>query len=205
MKHRGWFSHSARGWQWMCFGIVALVGAVLMTGCVDRAGLFQLRNDAANIREEVAIEAERVRNDANNPDLPVAMREASIKAHGALIDRLADLDQAIVTLDGLLESEQNPESVWAVISDSTIPLLPEPIRSPAVLIGALTIAVLRANQLKRAAGSIAKGIAKASEKDEEFRSVFQRHADTFRTVQTPAARRIVDEKVNAGFMMRLPL
>jgi hypothetical protein len=196
---------SVRGWQWIRFSFVALVGAVCVTGCVDRAGLFQLRNNAESIREEVVIEAERVRQDSIQPDLPVEYREASADAYQHLQNRLDDLDRAIATLDSLLESEQKPESVWSAVSDSAIPLLPEPLRSPAILLGAFAVAVARAAQLKRAAGSIAKGIAKASEKDEEFRSVFQRHADTFRTVQTPAAKRIIDEKVTPGFMMRLPI
>lgn len=196
---------SAGGWQWIRLSIVALIGAVCLTGCVDRAGLFQLRTDAASIREEVAIETERVKQDSIRTDLPIEVRKASTDAYQELTNRLEDLDRTIATLDGLLESEQNPESVWEAVSNSAIPLLPEPMRSPAILLGAFAVAVARAAQLKRAAGSIAKGIAKASEKDEEFRAVFQRHADTFRTVQTPSARRIVDEKVSPGFMMRLPI
>jgi hypothetical protein len=191
------------------FRIALCLGALMMVlaapGCIDRAHLVALRDDAQTVREQVAVEAQRLDQAAEDPDLTEDLRRATAEAASGLTSRLAELDAAIAALDRVLAAEQNPEELWRAVAGPIIPALPEPLRSPVLLLGALGVALARAAQLKRAAGSIARGIAKASEKDAEFRSVFDRHADTFRVVQTPTARRIVDEKVRPGFMMRLPV
>lgn len=174
-------------------------------GCIDRAHLLGLRTDAQSVRDEIALQGARLEETANDPALPEDIRRAHADAADALTDRLGDLDTAIAALDQLLATEQNPEDLWNAVAGPLIPALPEPLRSPVLLLGALGVSLARAAQLKRAAGSIARGIAKAAEKDDEFRSVFNRHADTFRAVQTPAAKRIIDERVRPGFMLRLPL
>lgn len=174
-------------------------------GCVDSAQLLGLRQDAQLVRDQVDTQADRLEAAASDPGTPEEARRANAAAAQQVRARLDELDAGIAALDRIIDSGQTPEAVWGAVSESVVPALPEPFRSPVLLIGALGVALARAAQLKRAAGSIAKGIAKAAEKDEEFRSVFDRHADTFRGVQTPAARRIVDEKVRPGFMMRLPL
>ncbi len=189
--------------------LVCCIGAALtmlaLTGCIDQAQLVALRDQAQSVRTELEAEVARLDRDAAEPALSDEIRVASADAATELRARLADLDTGIAGLNEIIASEQNPELLWGTVTDSIVPLLPEPLRSPMLLLGALGLALARATQLKRAAGSIAKGIAKASEKDDEFRSAFNRNADTFRAVQTPAAQRIVDEKTRTGFMMRLPL
>lgn len=187
----------------VCIGV--LVMALVSPGCVDGSQLLGLRGDAQLVRDEIAVEATRLESAASDPTLSEEVRVANAQAATRVRSRLDDLDATITALDRVIASEQNPEAIWSAVSESVVPILPEPFRSPILLIGALGLALARAAQLKRAAGSIAKGIAKAAEKDGEFRSVFDRHADTFRGVQTPAAQRIVDEKVRPGFMMRLPI
>jgi len=174
-------------------------------GCVDSAPLLGLRQDAQLVRDQVDTQADELEAAASDQDLPEEVRRASARAAEQVRARLGELDAGIAALDRIIDSGQTPEAVWSTVAESVVPALPEPFRSPVFLIGALGLALARAAQLKRAAGSIAKGIAKAAENDEEFRSVFGRHADTFRGVQTPAAKRIVDEKVRPGFMMRLPI
>ncbi len=176
-----------------------------LTGCIDQAQLVALRDQAQSVRTELQAEVTRLDQDAAEPSLSDQIRLASADAATQLRARLTDLDAGIAGLNQIITSERNPELLWGTVTDSMVPLLPEPLRSPMLLLGALGLAIARAAQLKRAAGSIAKGIAKASEKDDEFRSVFTRNADTFRAVQTPAAKRIVDEKTRTGFMMRLPI
>ncbi|KAA0213706.1 MAG: hypothetical protein DYG94_09395 [Leptolyngbya sp. PLA3] len=185
--------------------LVLCLGLTLpLSGCVDSAHLAALRERAVAVRSELATEVERLETDAQVQSDPV-LAEASGQAAIALAARLAELDQAIAALDRVLAAEHSPDAVIQQVASEAVPLLPEPLRSPALLVGALLAAVFRASQLKRAAGSIAVSIAKASEKDEQFRSAIQRHADTLRSVQTSTAKRIVDEKLHEGFMLRLPV
>lgn len=185
--------------------LVLCLGLTLpLSGCVDVGHLASLREQAAVIREELATEVQHLETDAKVQSDPV-LAEASAQAASAFSRRLSDLDRAIAALDRVLNSEQSPDMLIRQIATEAVPVLPEPLRSPALLVGALLAAVFRASQLKRAAGSIAVSIAKAAEKDEQFRSAIQRHADTLRTVQTSTAKRIVDEKLHEGFMLRLPV
>lgn len=183
----------------LCLGLTLPLG-----GCVDTAQLAPLREQAVTVRDELATEVQRLETDAQVQS-DAALVEASTQAAASLSRRLSDLDRAIAALDRVLATEQSPDAIMRQIASETAPLLPEPLRSPALLVGALLAAVFRASQLKRAAGSIAVSIAKAAEKDEQFRSAIQRHADTLRSVQTPTAKRIVDERVHEGFMLRLPV
>ncbi|MCL4221552.1 MAG: hypothetical protein KJZ65_09285 [Phycisphaerales bacterium] len=171
---------------------------------MDTTQLASLRQQAVLVRDELASEMQRLETDAKVQS-DAALAAASTQAAASLSRRLSDLDRAIVALDRVLETEQSPDGIVQQIVSETAPLLPEPLRSPALLVGALVAAVFRASQLKRAAGSIAVSIAKAAEKDEQFRSAIQRHADTLRSVQTPTAKRIVDERTHEGFMLRLPV
>ena len=70
--------------------------------------------------------------------------------------------------------------------------VPAPIQGPLVLGAALIATLARSRQLKESSKSIVNSIAHVLERDEQFRSIFQSHADTIRSIQTPGARRIVD-------------
>ncbi len=183
----------------LCLGLT-----LPLSGCVDSAQLAALREQAVAVRSELATEVHRLETDAQVQSDPV-LAEASGQAATALAERLSEIDQAIAALDRVLAAEQSPDALIQQIAGEAVPLLPEPLRSPALLVGALLASLFRASQLKRAAGSIAISIAKAAEKDEQFRSAIQRHADTLRSVQTPTAKRIVDERLHEGFMLRLPV
>lgn len=171
---------------------------------MDTAQLAAMRDQASVLRNEIAAEADRMQADADADESDPILRQASADAAVELRQRLAALDQVITSLDAAVAA-QNPDDAMHDLGTQALPLLPEPLRSPALLVGALVIALLRANQLKRAAGSIASSIAKAAEKDEQMRSAIQRQADTLRSVQTPTAKRIVDEKTAQGFMLKLPV
>lgn len=190
--------------QTLCL-IMVLVGLLNLGGCVDQARLFALRDQAGLVRDELQTEVARLEQVSQSEDAEPAVQEAASTAAVELRERLASLDQAIQTLDEILASAQTPDILIDQLASQAVPLLPEPFRSPVLLLGALAAALLRAGQLKRAAGSIAASIAKAAEKDEQFRSAIQRHADTLRSMQTPTAKRIVDEKTRDKFMLRLPI
>lgn len=188
----------------LCLAL-CLAAAPLLGGCVDAAQLAAMRDQAIVLRGELAAEAEQMEAEAATPETDPAIRQANLDAADQLRQRLASLDQAIAAIDAAAGSAQNPDDAIHALTTQALPLLPEPLRSPALLVGALVVALLRANQLKRAAGSIAASIAKAAEKDEELRSAIQRQADTLRSVQTPTAKRIVDERTAQGFMLKLPV
>ncbi|RMH12239.1 MAG: hypothetical protein D6695_07290 [Planctomycetota bacterium] len=193
-----WFGPIAR-----LAGLASL--CLLLGGCIDAAHLADVREQAVLVREELAAEMTRLQTQAHAPDVDPMVQSASQQAAEQARVQLEKLDRSIEVIDHLLESQQNPDTMINEVATALTPLLPEPLRSPVLLLGALGAALFRAVQLKRAAGSIARSIAKVSEKDEQFRSAIQRHADTLRVVQTPTAQRIVDEKVRPGFMVRLPI
>lgn len=198
------FANALSNFQLLCLTAV-LSGVLLMGGCVDASQLAALRDQATLVRDELETQAARLEDESQAEKSEPMVREAASEAASALRERLISLDQAIVALDTALQSSQTPDDLVGQLAAHAAPLVPEPFRSPVLLLGALAAALMRANQLKRAAGSIATSIAKASEKDDQFRSAIQRHADTLRSVQTSTAKRIVDEKVRDGFMMRLPV
>jgi len=41
--------------------------------------------------------------------------------------------------------------------------------------------------------------------DPEFKQAFERHATTIRSIQTPAARRIVDQETGVRTRLKLPI
>ncbi len=185
--------------------VFCLVACIALSGCMDRAHIADLRESALIAREQFALEAERLAALAADPDQPPAVRHAGATAAADLRSSIASLDAGIEQFNRIFLDDQTPEGMIQTLSQAALPFLPAPLQAPALLLTATGLALARAAQLKKAAGSIAQSIAKAAQKDEEFRSVFARHADTFRSVQTPAAKRIVDEKVRSQFMLRLPL
>jgi hypothetical protein len=84
------------------------------------------------------------------------------------------------------------------------PWLPGPVQLPLALGTAFVLTLARAAQLKRGMASIAQGFQKAIEEDEAFAARFQAHANTFRVIQTPAAKRAIDEATGQT-LVRLPI
>jgi hypothetical protein len=185
--------------------MLGLAACTSLSGCMDHTQIADLRESAQIAREQFALEADRLTSLAADPSQPDAVRHAGATAAADLQAHLTALDTGLAQLDQWLQNGQPPSGMMQTIANKALPFLPAPMQAPALLLTATGLALARAAQLKKAAGSIAQGIAKASQKDPEFRSVFDRHADTFRSVQTPAAKRIVDEKVRNQFMLRLPL
>jgi len=108
-------------------------------------------------------------------------------------------------VDDTLAEARNPSHPFTQTAQELSPLLPDPVRIPALLGAALAASLFRANQLKRAAGSIAKGIERVKEHDEQFRERFSAAADMLRSVQTATAQRIVDEVTKPAAMLKLPV
>jgi hypothetical protein len=188
---------------------VVLLGGIIMSagsaGCQNMAEVERFRSEAVQFRDTLQQEASAWERRLAQipPGHPLAGEaETSLARMRA---KLAAVESAIREADLVIEEATNPTDTLTRTVSTVAPLLPEPARVPLLLGAACIVALARAAQLKRAAASVARGIEKAMEDDPQFRSAFRRHANTFRTVQTGAARRIVDETTSDSFMIRLPV
>jgi hypothetical protein len=167
------------------------------------------RADAAEVRDDldrrVLVEEARVREmeqegrDASDPML--------VQARGDLSSYRAQrstVDAAIQQVDQVLSEVRNPTDPLSRLASQVSPLFPEPWRSPLLLGAAAGAALLRAAQLRRALTSVARGIDVAMREDPAFKEKFLEHANTFRTIQTATAQRVVDELRKPG-IVRLPV
>lgn len=146
-----------------------------------------------------ALEQARADLPPHAPDAPVI--DASIAVAQT---RLAALDAALRHADLVLAEMRDPADPLTLAVQALSPILPPQAQGPAVLGAALLATIVRARRVRKGADSIAASI-QAALKDPEFESLFQKHASTIRSIQTPTARRIVDEATRPGFMIRAPI
>ena len=182
-------------------GFVLAAATLGMGGCIDEVGLRAARNDAAALAAQLEDERDAVQRYAETIPVGDPARPAAEVAVQTAEARLAALDAAVAHADAALAELDNPEGVGSLIA----PLLPGPWQAPAALAAALGVTLLRAGQLKRAARSIATSVEKAKQADPALAERFADNADTLRTIQTPTARRIVDEVIRPAPMLRLPV
>jgi hypothetical protein len=105
----------------------------------------------------------------------------------------AAADAATKQVDLVMNGAAQPQDTLGQTVGAVSPLLPEPIRLPLALGAALIASLVRSAQLKQGMASIATGLNKAMEEDEQFKAGFRRHANTFRSIQTPLAKKVVDQ------------
>lgn len=105
----------------------------------------------------------------------------------------AALETAIAQANRVLYEAQNPSDSLTHIAHSVSSWVPAPAQGPIVLGAALIATLARSRQLKQSTMSIVQSIAHVIERDEQFRALFESHADTIRTIQTPGARQLVDK------------
>lgn len=189
--------------------VIALTLAALSLGACGSlqetiAHATDLRNDAARARDTVATQIESLQS--TQAALPVdAPEHAEIESALALANaRLAALDAAVLHADRVLAEMTEPTDSLTQGVGAISPWLPAPVQGPALLGAALIATLLRARQVRQGAGSIAASIQKAMA-DPDFKAAFERHAATIRSIQTPAARRIVDQETRPGTGLRMPI
>ncbi|MCE7975048.1 MAG: hypothetical protein DYG92_12125 [Leptolyngbya sp. PLA1] len=201
---------NSNGWV---LGVSLMLGVVLSAGvggCEglpdavalrDRAGAMQeaVRGDVAAQRELV----EQMRQSGLVPDSP-GMRDATA-ALAQMEEHARALDAAVGELDALIAEAGHPTHPISEGVELISRSLPEPLRSPVVLGGALLAMAVRANRLRAALASVAQSIEKAKQNDEQFRRSFKENASTIRSIQTPTARSIVEAATSQGFTLSLPL
>jgi len=191
-----------------CLVVIAIAIVSVPSGCADIpqtvAAATALREDAARARDRLAGELaglEQARADLP-PDAPSAPDlDAAI---GLARARAAALDAAVLHADRVLAEMGRPTDALTQGVGMLTPLLPPPAQGPTLLAAALVATLLRARQVRKGAGSIAASIQNAL-RDPDFRAAFERHADAIRSIQTPTARRIVDEVTKPGPMLRSPI
>ena len=190
----------------VALSIAALI-PLWATGC---AGLtledaHALRADAATLRDDTASRADQLAQLAASLPEGSSTRAEADAALAAARAKQAALDAAIARLDTTLAEAAHPTDGVTLSARALGAFLPEPLRLPLLLAGALTATLLRARQLKAGAASIAASIQKATQTDPDFSAALARHANTLRTIQTPTARRIVDQTTRPGTLVRLPI
>lgn len=170
---------------------------VLMMGCADLQGAIAQtsawRDEAHTIRDTldeqiVLMESELASLEPGSPD---AIRVAAdLKLARA---KQSALNAAIAQADLVLQEAQEPTDTITTIAHGVSAWVPAPIQGPLVLGAALIATLARSRQLKESSRSIVNSIAHVLERDDQFRALFQSHADTIRSIQTPGARKIVDQ------------
>lgn len=163
-----------------------------------------LRDQAKVARTEIATQVNTLES-AQSVLPPNAPESASTSAAlAAARAKLASLDAAILHADQVIAEITAPTDSITQGIGALAPFLPPPAQGPALLGAALLATIIRARQVRKGAGSIATSISKAMQ-DPEFKSVFERHSDTIRSIQTPAARRIVDQETGKAGSLRSPI
>jgi len=173
--------------------VIVLLGVLLgsaFAGCVDLGQVESMRSEAVKLRE--ALQADTRQWESRVASLPETdpLRADAQAALAAARARLMAVDVAVLELDQIIKEARNPSDPIVSLS---APLLPEPLRSPFLLGGALLAMVARTVQLKRGMASIARSFDKAMQDDEQLRAGVKRNANTIRSIQTPTAQKIVDQ------------
>lgn len=199
---------SMNGCKWRGLVMLGLCGMLGLGGCAQFSGVERMRDELTALRERAhddliawearVEEARRMEADAGLIGAAEAGEVAARLRHAAL-DAAARGTSAV-----LLEAREPSDPVGQVVG-VIAPWLPGPVRTPLVL-GAAGLATLaRARQLKRGLLSVATSLREAMSADEALAAHIRRHADTLRKIQTPAARRIVDESDPTRPLVRLPI
>ena len=175
---------------------------VLGSGCVDLAQVESMRSEAIQLRETLREESQQW--ERRLAALPGAdpLRADAAAALAVVQARAAAIDAAILEIDQVIKEARHPSDPLVSVS---APLVPEPLRSPFLLGAALLATLARTVQLKRGMASIARSFHKAMEEDVQLRDSVKRNANTLRSIQTAAARKIVNQVTGKGPALALPI
>ncbi len=174
-----------------------IITTLLSVGCTDLQGAIAQtsawRQEASTLRDDLGAQLERIRLEHQQADpgsdtaqkLETQLRIAQAKQ--------AALDAAIAQADEVLREAQHPTDALTTLAHGVSAWVPAPIQGPLVLGAALIATIARSRQLKQSGISIIKSINHVLEHDDQFKALFNQHSDTIRSIQTPAARKLVDQ------------
>lgn len=188
--------------------LIAIVAIITLTAC---GSLRETITQATHLRDQTAaaranVAAQLASLEQTQTSIPPGTPERS-EADAAIAlanAKLAALDAAVLHADLVLQEMTHPTDSLTQGVGSIAPFLPAPAQGPALLGAALIATLLRAHQVRKGAGSIAASIQKAMG-DPAFKQAFEAQANTIRSIQTPAARRIVDQETRPGTGLKLPI
>ncbi len=174
-------------------GVIGWILVLTTQGCTDMQAVHSFRADAQALRQSLDAKADRRQHELDTlpPDDParplVLAEKAQAEAAAAVVDA------GLARLDEVLAEAAKPSDPFTETVGAATPLLPLPLRGPLLLGTAAAVLGLRAWRLKAGLASVARGLSVAMREDEEFRTCFGKHADTFRATQTPTAKRVIDQ------------
>jgi hypothetical protein len=171
--------------------LLPIVGCADLQGAIAQTSAW--RDEANTLRDDLAqqLETLRLQQQQAQPGSAVAEQlETQVRLTQA---KHAALDAAIAQADEVLREAQQPTDALTTIAHGVSAWVPAPAQGPLVLGAALIATLARSRQLKQSSTSIIQSIAHVLERDEQFRSLFAQHSDTIRSIQTPAARKLVDQ------------
>ncbi len=185
-----------RSWLIALLALVATLLLLAPAGCTTTDEALEARARALAARDTLAartldLEARLANLPAHDParlDLEAQLQRSRTAA--------TTLSQGIALIDATLAgTAPSPEGE---LVDALDDFLPAPWRAP-LLLGDVGLGLfLRSRQLRQGITTIAQGIEIAKREDPAFLEAFQRHANTFRSIQSPTARRVVDEITGAA-------
>jgi hypothetical protein len=178
--------------KWSLFIMVLVIAAwsLVPAGCVTTGEAQASRALAITTRDQLAAAARVQQTNIDSLPLDDPARKpltSKLAQTHAVIDTLS---RGIAQIDGALADQPQPADSFV---DTLALVLPGPWRAPLLLGGVGLGLLFRSRQLKDGITTIAQGIEIAKAQDPAFRDSFQRHANTFRSIQSPTARRLVDE------------
>lgn len=199
---------AGRAWIWSVWLVVVLLlGVVLGTlaGCVDLDHVRKERERGAEVVSTLksrGVEYQSTLNGLAESDPVRVELESGVKRAEMARDEVARRVQEAALLEEELQRVSAAGDSGGrvpvvggpiVVGQDFVELVPGPWKVAALLTVGLATSLVRSRQLREAASSIARSIDKALEEDAKLAERFRQHANTLRTIQTPLARKIVDE------------
>jgi len=170
---------------------LAIGGCAGVGQSIDQLGSMRdqatvIQNDLQNQLDELALMRESIPDDSaksNSIDALISQINA----------KLAVVQAAIIHADQVIDGATNPSDPLTIAANAISPWIPAPVQAPLVLGAALLATIMRSRSLSTGTKSIVESINYVLKKDDSFSAAFAANADTIRTIQTPAARKIVNK------------
>ncbi len=156
----------------------------LLDDTQDASARHELEVTIAGIRTEVA----RAAGQAAAAQVQIAAAEVQITGATA----------GIKTLDAAIAEFENPTDPLNQAVQGALPFLPEPVRLPLAWGATIGALLWRSGKLKTALTSVVKSFEVLKTQSPQVAHAIEQHAKTLRKIQTPTARKVVDQVQTAS-------
>lgn len=171
--------------------LFALGGCADLQGAIAKTSAW--RDEASSVRDTLRGQIQAMESEIKTLEpgsVPAIELAAEIKLAHA---KQSAIDAAIAQAEMVLDEARQPSDSITTIARGVSSWVPAPIQGPLVLGAALIATLARSRQLKQSSASIVNSIAHVLERDDQFKALFESHANTIRSIQTPIARKMVDQ------------